>query len=95
MESLKGCPQIGVTDFYCHDCDLEDLEGAPKEVKNRFDCEDNKKLKSPKYAPKSEEYVWSKSIPESEIKIYIELLNEVGYDETQKIWDDYVGIFAI
>jgi len=37
----------------------------------------------------------SDSISEQEIEIYKDLLNEVGYNETQKIWDDYVGIFAI
>jgi len=95
LQSLKGCPQTGITDFWCYKCNLENLEGAPKEVKNKFDCEDNKNLKSLKYAPKSKSYTWSESIPKSEIELYIELLNEVGYDETQEIWDDYAGIFAI
>jgi len=95
LKSLKGCPQIGITYFICEKCDLENLEGAPKEIKGKFYCEDNKKLKSPKYAPKSKEYAWSKSTPESEYKLYEELINEIDYNETQEIWDDYIAVFAI
>ena len=95
LKSLKGCPQIGITDFECYGCDLRDLEGAPKEINGWFDCSDNKDLKSPKYAPKSKKYLWPKLIPEPESKLYEELINETDYDETQEIWDDFAGIFAI
>jgi len=51
LKSLKGCPQIGITDFLCRDCDLRDLKGVPKEIKGRFECGDNEKLNSLKGCP--------------------------------------------
>jgi len=51
LKSLKGCPQIGITNFHCYRCDLRDLKGVPKEIDGRFNCGGNEKLKSLKGCP--------------------------------------------